>query len=122
MAEPTHPIIVGTGLTLFGFATGLHPGLILAGAFGGWLYLIYSDYAMNRLRRTIVVCLAGVMASWFAPAALAVAQAYKMLPGETSGDTFALPLAATFGLLLIPVIIPVAIRFGKKQGEALSND
>jgi hypothetical protein len=121
MHEPAPTIATAGGLLIFGFATGLHPGLILAGAIGCWLTLMIAELDFNRAQRAILVFIAGITASWFAPACSSVLGAYAVLPVAVDYSKLEFSIAATFGFVLVPVLAPAVLRIGKKKMEDLGG-
>lgn len=120
MADAITPgglLLTGTGLTVFGVATGIHPVLLIAGAAGGYWGLSYVP-PMGFMQRFTTVLLSALVAAWGAPLFAGVvgsflnslAQAAGMGPLNLAHPGFAGLLALALGVLANPVLIPALVR------------
>lgn len=124
MAEPTTSaaafIAATTGLTLFGVATGLHPGLLLAGMAGGLWALNYLP-RMAWYQRVCSASVGAVVASWFAPAVSIGISSLSWWPKGITLDIVQFPVAVVLGLLAHSVIGPAMLSAGKRKAEELGQ-
>lgn len=128
MTEPVSSSIVTVttvgGVTIFGIATGLHPVLLFAGAWGGWWAQSFMDPAPIFTRLNRVAISAGV-AAWASKGLVNVGlglfatneKVLNMQPAELLAAESLVALC--LGLLAMPVLgrgaIQVASRFLDKK-------
>lgn len=122
MPEPTASTvaaisITGTGLTLFGIATGLHPMLLLAGLAGGWWALSYQTDAMPLMRRCSTLGISALAAGWITPPAVAATVGAGWLGPAATGDLLQFPGALIVGLLAHAALGPALMKFTAKKIE-----
>jgi hypothetical protein len=117
MHEPIPSIATAGGLVIFGFATGLHPGLIIAGAISCWLWIILTNATYSRAERSIIVAISGMLSSWAAPISASVIAASKIMPDGSDASLLNFPIAAIFGFIVVPILAPAMLKFGKKKTE-----
>lgn len=126
MAEPASSaaFVAATtaGLTLFGFATGIHPELLIAGAAGGYWSLSYLP-EMRIWQRVSTVSVSSIVSAWLSPpvAAVLAAAARNYLswwPAAVDAAAMSYAVAVCGGLILFTVVGPQIIRIGNaKAGE-----
>lgn len=122
VSTPGGLLLTGTGLTVFGVATGIHPLLLIAGAAGGYWGLSYVP-EMAVVRRFTTVLLSALVAAWGAPiiggglATLlnSLAQGAGMGPLNLGHPGFLGLVAVALGVLANPVLIPALVRQAKTR-------
>ena len=122
MPEPTASTVAavtltGTGLTLFGIATGLHPMLLLAGLAGGWWALSYQNDPMPLLRRCSTLGISALAAGWITPPAVAGTVSAGWLGPNATGEILQYPGALIVGLLAHAVLGPALMKLAAKKIE-----
>lgn len=123
MSEPTSAVAaltVGTGLTVFGVATGLHPSVLLAGLAGGLWSLSYDPPA-GAWRRVAVTCTASIVAGYLAPAVAAGVAALDVVPRSVTVDVLQLPLAVLIGLVSRQALGPALLRIVTRKSEEVAK-
>lgn len=129
MAEPASSaaFIAATaaGLTLFGFATGIHPELLIAGAAGGYWSLSYLP-EMRIWQRVSTVAVSSIVSAWLSPPVAAVFEAaarnyLTWWPAAVDAAAMSYAVAVGGGLLLFTVIGPQMIRIGKSKAAEVAK-
>lgn len=121
MAEPTSSALIAAtaaGLTLFGVATGLQPGVLLAGFAGGLWALSYLP-PMAWWQRVLVAALGALMAGWFAPPSALFLVSFSWWPKTVDAAMVQYPAAVLIGLLAHTVIGPALIRIARSKTDAI---
>lgn len=120
MAEPTTPIITITaaGITVFSVATGLHPGMLIAGLAGGLWAMSYQPPA-GVLARAAFLGLSAMVAGYLAPVltSIAASAAGKLLtwwPEDVTQATMQFPVAFVIGFLALRWLGPALLRRAEK--------
>lgn len=125
MAEPATTAIgisSAFGLTLFGVATGLHPGILIAGLAGGLWAASYQPPA-GILARILFLAASSMVSGYLAPVAAAVAAsaAARLIPfwpTDVTRDALQFPVAFCTGFLGLHWIGPAMMRRAEKlEGE-----
>lgn len=120
MAEPTSSaaIIAATaaGLTLFGVATGLHSGILLAGLAGGLWALSYLP-PMLWWQRTLVAFIGALIAGWATPPVALGLTSFAWWPKPVTPEIIQFPIAVAIGLLAHTVIGPALIRIARAKAQ-----
>lgn len=123
MAEPftgtaalIHVTAAG-GVAVLGIATGLHPGVVLAGLAGGYWALTALPGAGVKSRWTFL-CVSALVAGYLAPAAATVATAasaeyWPWWPENATHDALRFPAALLIGFLAVRWIGPALLRRAK---------
>ena len=110
------------GLTLFGVTTGLHPGILLAGLFGGLIAMSYHPPS-GVLARVLFMIGSSLIAGYVAPAAAAIiasaaASLISWWPGDITRDVIQYPAAFLTGFLGLRWLLPALLRRAEKlEGE-----
>lgn len=124
MPEPTSSAVALTvtsaGLTIFGIATGLNPGILLAGLAGGWWALSYQEPA-PVLKRIAVTIMSAIVAGYLTPAAVVVVTAIGAWPQAVTKDLVQFPVAVVIGLLVHRVLGPAILRIAAKKAEEIEK-
>lgn len=105
--------ITGGGLYLFGVATGLDIGLLLAGFAGSMAALSYIAENIHLRRRLMTVIVGTLGAAWVAPA-LAPWLA-KSSPIDIPVAVLQFPIALGIGFLSFTVIAPGMLRIAARR-------
>ncbi len=108
------------GITVLGIATGLHPALMLAGAWGGWWAMTYQP-PMSVWARLSRVFISAVAAGWLAPGTIAVAHQRGWLPDGIAPDMLHFPAALLTGLLAVDVIGRGMLRAGRAKAKEIAE-
>lgn len=126
MAEPTSTAaafgISAFGLTIFGFATGLHPMILISGLSGG-LWAISYNPPSGILPRVLFIGGSAMIAGYLSPvfAAVAASAAVKLIPfwpADITRDVLQFPVAFCTGFLGLRWIGPAMLRRAEKiEGE-----
>lgn len=124
MAEPTLPFLALTtaGITVMGVATGIHPGLLIAGVGGGLWALSYQPPA-GWLARVFFLLVSALVAGYITPvgAAVAASGATAMLPWwptDITRDVLQFPIGFVIGFLAVRWFGPALLRRADKiEGE-----
>lgn len=119
MSEPTTPFIATGGLTLFGFVTGLHPMLLVAGFVGCWWYNSYLGQLTigQRIGSSII---AALVAAWTTPPIIGWLTSLDAWPPTIPALTAGFPCALALGFLTHKVIGPQLLRIAQKKTEDLA--
>lgn len=121
MPEPTSStaavVLTGTGLTVFGIATGLHPMLLLAGLGGGWWALSYQEAPMPLVRRISTLGISALAAAWITPPATAAVVGAGWLGQAATGELLQYPAALLTGLLAHAAIGPALMKLAARKIE-----
>ncbi|MBL8484122.1 MAG: hypothetical protein JNJ60_18135 [Rhodocyclaceae bacterium] len=117
MAEPhTAAAAWAAGLTILGVATGLHPGLLIAGLAGGLWALSYR--APQPLPQRIAAAfIAPLAAGWLTPAAVAAVTSLSWWPAAVTADLLRYPVAMGIGLTAYQVHGRTMLRIAAKRGR-----
>lgn len=123
MAEPTTSIAIAAtaaGLTIFGIATGLQPGILLAGFSGGLWALSYLP-PMAWWQRILVAVLGALLAGWVTPAVALGVTSISWWPRAVTAEILQFPVAVAIGLLAHTVIGPAVIRVARAKIDEVSR-
>jgi len=121
--EPISPAACGAsacGIVVLGFVTGLHPVLLLAGAWGGWWAMTYQP-PLGTLDRLSRVAISALAAAWCAPLAAAWVASREWMPGTLPIELLQYPTALGIGLLAVDVIGRGVLRIGARRAKELSE-
>lgn len=125
MTEPASGTVAlvsaAAGLTIFGVATGLDPGLLLAGLAGGLWSLRYLE-PMSTWRRATTSALSALVGAWGAPVAVTFITAFSVWPKDGPAHALRLLVALGLGLLAHTVIGPVLIKVGRRKAEEVAGE
>lgn len=119
MSEPTTPLLATGGLTLLGFATGLHPMLLVAGFVGCWWYNSYLP-ALTIGQRITSGIIAALVASWVTPPLITWLTSLTLWPPTVPALTAGFPCALAVGFLTHKVIGPQLLRITQKKAEDIA--
>ncbi|HJW26425.1 MAG TPA: hypothetical protein VJ576_16140 [Rhodocyclaceae bacterium] len=124
MAEPTATTaavyaLVPAGLTVFGFATGLHPVLLVAGFVGGWWAQSYID-SLTLPKRLSSCAISALAAAWGAPPIVAWLPSISWWPASVPAQLLQFPLAMAIGLVAYKVLGPALLRLASKKAEEIA--
>lgn len=122
MTEPTitTAIVLSTGITVFGVATGLHPELLLAGFAGGLWYQSYPSAASIGTRFTSSI-ISAVVAAYLSPVASVIIHKITKQLHDVGVDLIRLPIALIIGFLTYRVIAPALLKFSIKHADKLTE-
>jgi hypothetical protein len=119
MSEPATPLLATGGLTVFGFATGLHPMLLVAGFVGCWWYNSYLP-ELNLGQRIASAILAAIVASWVTPPVMLYITSLAWWPATVPPMTAGFPAALAIGFLTHKVIGPALLRIATKKAQEVA--
>ena len=121
MPEPTTTAaiaVTGAGITLFGAAIGLHPGLLLAGFCGAAWQMIESP--PEPLARAVsIATVSTFVAAYATPPAMVALTALPFWPTALTGDLAQHFAAAVIGRLAHCVIGPGLARVAEKKSREI---
>lgn len=122
MSEPTTTIaattVTASGLTVFGVATGLDPGLLFAGLAGALLAIVFQE-PMSPWKRIGVTALSAVMSAWLAKAVALGVTGMTWWPRTVPAEVIQHPAAAFAGLLMYLVIAPKLIQIAQRKADGV---
>lgn len=109
------PVITTSGLAIFGVATGLEPGLLLAGLAGGWWALSYNNEPLPFLRRFTIGCVSALAGAWtgqWLSSALTAWLRYNFLwwPAAAGDEALRYSIALFVGLVAHKQLGPLLMR------------
>ncbi len=116
MAEVTTSTATAAGLTVLGVATGLEPGLILAGFVGALWAQTYIQTA-PYLQRLLFTVLGSIVAALLAPAGAALVTAIPGISAAVPLKTLEVPAAVVIGLLCHRYLGPLLMRLAERKTE-----
>ncbi|MFZ2972317.1 MAG: hypothetical protein WA049_06730 [Ferribacterium limneticum] len=119
MSEPTTPLLATGGLTLFGFATGLHPMLLAAGFLGCWWYNTYIPELPLGQRITSGI-IAALVSAWTTPPVIIWLTSLSLWPQSVPALIAGFPCAVLVGFLTHKVIGPQLLRIAQKKAEDIA--
>lgn len=107
MTEPVSSSVITVsatgGITVLGLVTGLHPALMLAGAWGGWWALSYQP-AASAAARLNRVAISSIVAAYSAPVGVALALSRDLVPGGVPVQALEFAVALAVGLVTVDVL------------------
>lgn len=119
MSEPTTPLLATGGLTLFGFATGLHPMLLAAGFLGCWWYNTYIP-ELTLSQRISAGIIAALFSAWTTPPVIIWLTGLAWWPTTVPALIVGFPFAVVIGFLTHKVIGPQLLRIAQKKAEDIA--
>lgn len=114
------PLAAASGLTVFGVATGLDPGLLFAGLAGALLAIVFQE-AMSLWKRVGITALSSIISAWLAQAVALWAIGLSWWPGTVPADVVKFPVAAFSGLLMYRVIAPKLIQYAEHKADGVTK-
>lgn len=102
------------GIAVLGITTGLQPGLLFAGACGGWWALSYQP-PMNALRRLNRVLISAVAGAWGSPAWVGWLSHHGVLTDAVPPGVWESAAALGIGLLAVDVLGRTALRWAENK-------
>jgi len=106
--------VTAGGITVLGIATGLHPALMLAGAWGGWWAISYQP-PMGVSARLSRIFISAIAAGWLVPGGIAIAAHRGWLPEAIAPELMQFPAALLTGLLAVDVIGRLVLKLGRDK-------
>lgn len=119
MSEPATPLLATGGLTVLGFATGIHPMLLVAGFVGCWWYNSYLS-ELTIVQRLASGLIAALVAAWATPPVILYLTSLSWWPATVPPLLAGFPCALSIGFLTHKVIGPAMLRAATKKAEDLA--
>lgn len=103
MTEPVVSVATVGGITVLGIVTGLHPALMLAGAWGGWWAMSYQP-PLGWWARLNRVAISSAVAAWATPPSVGWLFAKDWLPDGLTPLPLEFVTALGIGLVAVDVL------------------